>query len=72
MIKIIITPPTSFSQSRRSIDVTWRHTLSPRYTQRQPEVSQSPDARLVWAFIVRDPISKINIAKKQEKNSERF
>ena len=28
----IITPTTRFSQSRRSIYVTWRHTLSPRYT----------------------------------------
>ena len=38
-IRIIITPPTSFSQSRRSIDVTWRHTLSPGYTQRQKSVN---------------------------------
>ena len=35
----IITPPTSFSQSRHSIDVTWRHTLSPRCTQRQKSVT---------------------------------
>ena len=34
-----ITPPTSFSQSRHSIDVTWRHTLSPRCTQRQKSVT---------------------------------
>ena len=38
-IKILITPPTSFSQSRHSIDVTWRHTLSPRCTQRQKSVT---------------------------------
>ena len=38
-ISPFITPPTSFSQSRRSIDVTWRHTLSPRYTQRQKPVT---------------------------------
>ena len=36
-----ITPPTSFSLSRRSIDVTWRHTLSPRYTQHQKSWSSS-------------------------------
>ena len=35
----IITPPTSFSQSCHSIDVTWRHTLSPRCTQRQKSVT---------------------------------
>ena len=34
-----ITPPTSFSRSRHSIDVTWRHTLSPRCTQRQNSVA---------------------------------
>ena len=38
-IALIITPPTSFSQSRHSIDVTWRHTLSPRCTQRQKSVT---------------------------------
>ena len=37
--KLLITPPTSFSQSRHSIDVTWRHTLSPRCTQRQKSVT---------------------------------
>ena len=35
----IITPPTSCSQSRRSFDVTWRHTMSPKYTQRQKSVT---------------------------------
>ena len=35
----IITPRTSFSQSRRNIDVTWRYTLRPRYTQRQKSVT---------------------------------
>ena len=34
-IFLIITPSTSFSQSRHSIDVTWWRHLSPRYTQRQ-------------------------------------
>ena len=38
-IRRFITPPTSFSQSRHSIDVTWRHTLSPRCTQRQKSVT---------------------------------
>ena len=38
-INSIITPPTSFSQSRHSVDVTWRHTLSPRCTQRQTSVT---------------------------------
>ena len=31
-LKWIIMPTTSFNQSRRSIDVTWQHTLSPRTT----------------------------------------
>ena len=31
-IKWIIMPTTSFNQSRRSIDVKWQHTLSPRTT----------------------------------------
>ena len=35
--------------------------------QLQPEVPQSPDARLSWAFVVRGFISMINIAKMQEK-----
>ena len=39
IITCFITPPTSFSQSRHSIDITWRHTLSPRYTQRQKSVT---------------------------------
>ena len=34
-----IMPPTSFNQLRRSIDVTWQHTSSPRYTQRQKSVT---------------------------------
>ena len=37
----IITSPTSFSQSRRSTDVTWRHTLGPRYTWRQKGYRES-------------------------------
>ena len=36
----IITLPTSFSQSPRSIDVTWRHTMSQRFTQRQKVVTE--------------------------------
>ena len=39
VLSTFITPPTSFSQSRHSIDVTWRHTLSPRCTQRQKSVT---------------------------------
>ena len=38
-ISLFTTPLSSFSQSHRSIDVTWRHTLSPRYTRRQKTVS---------------------------------
>ena len=33
-----ITPPSGFSQSRRNIDVTWRHTLSPRYIERDMQI----------------------------------
>ena len=39
VLSVFITPPTSFSQSLQSIDVTWRHTLSPRCTQRQKSVT---------------------------------
>ena len=39
LLSIFITPPTSLSQWRRTIDVTWRHTLSPRYTKRQKSVT---------------------------------
>ena len=37
--RAFITPLTSFSKSCRSIDVTWRHTKSPSYTQRQNSVT---------------------------------
>ena len=39
LITIFIMAPTSFSQSRRSNDVTWRHTMSPRFTQHQKSVT---------------------------------
>ena len=32
-------PPTSFSQSYRSINVMWRQTMGPRYSQRQKSVT---------------------------------
>ena len=34
-------PTTSLSQSRRSIDVMWRHTLSLRYSNRQKSLTES-------------------------------
>ena len=34
-----IMPPTSFNQLRRSIDVTWHHASSQRYTKRQKLVT---------------------------------
>ena len=46
---LIITPPTTFSQLRRSIDVTWRHILSPRYIQRQKSVTGIHWKRLLSA-----------------------
>ena len=39
LFSLFITSPISFSQSCRSIDVTWRHTMSPRYTQRHKLVT---------------------------------
>ena len=38
-LSVFITPPTSMNQSRHSIDVMWRHSLSPRYTHRQKSVT---------------------------------
>ena len=40
----------------------WFHSFGHNYNRNIPEVPQSPDARLGWAFIVMDSISMINLA----------
>ena len=42
------------------------------HCNKTPEVLQSPDARLSWAFVVWGFISMISKVKKQKKNTERL